>query len=103
MSNKYKLIIIFSAVIFTGLFMSAKSAKAQTYIDWFPTPTGLSGSCNGTGTTASMSWNAMPPYDAYFRIADDTAGGAFMTGLWIPEGRTYTGPSTSISTTPGHS
>src|SRR3989344_915641 len=103
MTNKLKLTIIFSVLLFAGLFIAAKSAKAATYIDWFPTPTGLVGSCGGAGTTASMSWNAMPPYDAYFRIADDTAGGAYLTSFWIPENKPYTGPSTSISTTPGHS
>ncbi len=103
MNNKFKILIIFSALLFGGLFLSTKSAHAQTYIDWFPTPTGLSGSCNAAGTSASMSWDAMPPYDNYFRVANDTTGGTYLTQFWHPDPVADSGPSASMTTTPGNS
>ncbi len=100
MNNKLKILIIFSIVLFAGLFISAKSAKAQTFIDWFPTPTGLSASCGGSGTTANLSWNDLAPYESYVRIWDDTAGA--WAGL-VPEWWNIGGADAmSIATSPGH-
>ncbi len=100
MNNKLKFLIIFSIVLFAGLFISAKSAKAQTYIDWFPSVTGLSSSCNASGTTATFSWNNTSPYVTYVRIWNNT------TGAWaglVPEWWDIGGAtSMQIATTPGH-
>jgi|GEM_PF-6319435 len=65
-----------------------------------PLPTNLSGSCNASGTSASMSWTSASGYPlSYFRISDN---GVNMDSSFIPENVADTGPATTVATTPGH-
>ncbi len=67
-------------------------------------PTNLSGSCAVGATQANMSWSLPAGFSlSYFRIADNTAGGAIMSSFSIPESRPDNGPATSVAVTPGHS
>ncbi len=67
-----------------------------------PPPTGQSSSCPGAGTSATVSWTLPSGYTlSYFRVTDNTTG--TNPAVWIPENVSDTGPSTSFTTTPGHS
>jgi membrane-bound inhibitor of C-type lysozyme len=65
-----------------------------------PAPTNLSQSCSTNGRSATMSWAQTGVSLSYFRIVDDTTG--VQLPYSIPENISDTGPSTTISTTPGH-
>jgi hypothetical protein len=65
-----------------------------------PTPSGLTTSCPNPGTTANVSWTLPSGYSlSYFRVNDNGS----RKYSWIPEDVGDSGPSTSFSTTPGHS
>ncbi len=76
---------------------SSGQTYSSTYVCRLPPPTGLSASCGGAGTTASLSWSGVSGATSYYVRATDLTTGT--TALWDDN---HSGTSDSFTSIPGH-